>query len=95
LIALGLRRHWIRRPHVLSIRRATGQFVLKAITMCAINLDCWLCALGASEKILFSQLAPKGTCHRRGMAVTNYSFCLGRSQTFLISYQRSSATLRS
>lgn len=61
--------------------------------MCAINLDCWLCALGASEKILFSQLAPKGTCHRRGTAVTNYSFCLGRSQTFLISYQRSSATL--
>jgi len=66
--------------------------------MCAINLDCWLCALGASEKILFSQLAPKGTCRRRrrrGTAVTNYSFCLGRSQTFLISYQRSSATLRS
>lgn len=52
-------------------------------------------ALGASEKILFSQLARPKELAATAAMVTNYSFCLSRSQTFLISYQRSSATYSS
>lgn len=48
---------------------------------------------GHRKRYCLASLRPKELA--AAVAVTNYSFCLGRSQTFLISYQRSSATPRS